>query len=268
MKAWLHRRGIRRHKGGVWSYFPLAICAGACVLLFMNTQARGQEAVEPARELTPSEQKAADLRLPSLDRSALLPEMRMPTDVPSGERNPFGTVSLPPPEEKEVTPVEMETEEMKIRRVLGNMRVSGLSGDPESYVIQIGPMRLGVGDPVPRLFADQAEVLHVESITDRTVIFSFEEKDPNFPPRTIGVNFDLRPHVRALLAGDFFSKAIPKDQKGAQSIKPWNNPTVEILLTNSLTGDTIDALVERHPELMGEATMTPKTDEPPTSKRR
>jgi len=260
MSTQLHRKC----RGGI----RFALSAVACVLLFAShARAQNQDVVTPARELTPSEQKAADLRLPSLDRSALLPEMRTPTDVPTGERNPFGTVSLPPPEEKEEAPLEVETEEMKIRRVLGNMRVSGLSRGPRSYVIQIGPMMLSAGDPVPRLFADQAEVLHVESITDRSVIFSFKEADPSFPPRTIGINFDLSPRVRTLLIGDFFSKTIPINRKGEANLKPWEIPAIKVL-TESMGGDASNALIERHPELMGDATAAPKTDEPPVPKHR
>ncbi len=218
------------------------------------------------QEMTPAQQKAADLRLPELDRTALLPERRAPTDVREGERNPFGNVSLPPPEEeKEAAPVQAETEEMKIRRVLGNMRITGLAGAPGDYTVLLGPLMLRQGGELPRLFADQAEVLRVSSVTDRDVVLTFAEKDPNLPPRTIGLSIDLKPRVHSLLVGDLFTKTVPFDKRGAPDLKPLDSPAVKQTL-DALDKQGLESLIERRRELMGEASYPPRESEPQSPK--
>lgn len=232
------------------------MAALVCALLVFSP-ARAQQ-----QELTPAQQKAADLRLPELDRTALLPEMRSPAEVRPGERNPFGLVSVPPPEEeKTAEPVKAETEEMKIRRILGNMRVSGLGGEPGNYTVLLGPLKLRTGEELPRLFANQAEVLRVASITDRDIVLTFSEKDPNLPPRTIGLNIDLKPRVHSLLAGDLFTKAVPFDKKGAPDLKPIETQQVKDLL-DALKKQEFQSLVDRRTELMGEASQPPSPSEP------
>ncbi len=222
--------------------------------------------VRAQQELTPAQQKAADLRMPDLDRTALLPEMRSPTEVREGERNPFGMVSLPPPEEeKTVEVVEMETEEMKIRRILGNMRVSGLSGVPGDYTVLVGPLRMRQGENLPRLFADQAEVLRVISVTEREAVLTFVEKDPDLPPRTIGLSIDLKPRVHSLLAGELFVKTVPFNKKGAPDVKPLELPQIEALL-KAVDEKGLQSLIERRRDLLGEAVSAPKTSEPEPSK--
>ena len=171
--------------------------------------------------LTPEQQKALDMRMPDLDRSALEPQKRTPVAVRGEERNPFGLLSVPPQEEEEVK-IEVETEEMKIRRILGNMRVAGLSGSPGSYRVVLGSMQLAEGDLVPRLFANQAERLRVEEINDRQVILTFVERrqQQDLPPRSIGLGIDLTPRVRSLLPGEVFTNVVQFDQKGAPVMEP------------------------------------------------
>lgn len=224
--------------------------------------------VRAQQELTPAQQKAADLRLPDLDRSELLPERRTPTEVLLHERNPFGSLALPPPEEKEVAPIEMETEEMKIRRILGSLRVSGVTGGPGAgYTVLLGPLLLRTGETLPRLFADQAEVLRVESVTDHDVVFAFVEKDSTLPPRTIGFNFDIRPRVRSVLTGELLKKAVTFDKRGRMDMKPLKLESVEAI-SDALDKQNMESLVERRFEMMGEAISTPQENEtePATTK--
>lgn len=216
--------------------------------------------------LTPSEQKAADMRLPELDRSALIPEKREPEKVLEGERNPFGLVSLPPEEEEEeVESIQTETEEMRLRRILLNMRISGLSGSEGSYRVMLGPMSLIEGDILPRLFTDQAEVLRVTKITDRELQLSFLEKDPNLPPRTIGLGFDLRPRPQALLAGELFKKLVPFTPKGLPELEPIELPSVQAV-TEGAKAANFGGLIERSSELMGETGYQPSYASPPAEK--
>ena len=203
------------------------------------------------RELTPAEQKAADMRLPDLDRSALEPEMREPATIKEGERNPFGLVSVPQEEAEEQESVQVETEEMRLRRVLGNMRISGVSGVPGSYRVVLGPMHVRNGETLPKLFTDQAETLQVTSISDREVILSFKEKDPGIPPRTIGLSYDLKPRPKALLPGEVFQKLVPFTAKGAVDLKPLEPPAIKEIAEGAEEG-SLQGLTERTFELMGE----------------
>jgi hypothetical protein len=203
------------------------------------------------RELTPAEQKAADMRLPDLDRSAMEPEKREPAEVLDGERNPFGLVSLPPTEIEETETIQAETEEMRLRRILGNMRVSGAGGTTGSYSVLLGPMKIRAGDRLPKLFADQAEILTVTSISDREIVLAFEEKDPNIPPRTIGLGYDLRPRPQSLLPGEIFRKLVPFTAKGAPDLKPLEVPAVKSIAEGAEDAG-LQGLTERSFELMGE----------------
>jgi hypothetical protein len=208
-------------------------------------------ALAQERELTPAEQKAADMRIPELDRSAMEPERREPTTVVEGERNPFGLVSLPPEEVEEVEQIASETEEMRIRRILANMRISGVSGSPGSYRVVLGSMQLKDGERLPKLFADQAEVLRVQSIGEREIILSFEEKDPNIPPRTIGLGYDLEPRPQSLLPGEIFRQLVPFTSKGSPDLKPLEVPAVKSI-TEGAEASGLQGLTERSFELMGE----------------
>jgi hypothetical protein len=213
------------------------------------------------RELTPAEQKAADMRLPELDRSALEPDKREPATVQEAERNPFGLVSVPAPATREIEPIEAETEEMRIRRILGNMRISGVSGTEGSYRLLLGSVQLQEGDEVPKLFADQGEILKVRSISERELVLTFDEKDPNLPPRTIGLGFDLKPRPRSLLAGELFRKLVPFTAKGAPALKPLEFPAVQAIVEGAESAG-LESITERSYELMGEASYRRNSDEP------
>jgi hypothetical protein len=217
-----------------------------CLLLAIPTLAQ-------ERELTPAEQKAADMRIPELDRSAMEPERREPATVVEGERNPFGLVSLPPEEVEEVEQIASETEEMRIRRILANMRISGVSGSPGSYRVVLGSMQLKDGDTLPKLFVDQAEVLRVQSIGDREIILAFEEKAPGLPARTIGLGYDLTPRPQSLLSGELFKKLVPFTPKGSPDLKPLEVPAVKAIAEGAEKSG-LQGLTERSHELMGEAT--------------
>jgi hypothetical protein len=213
--------------------------------------------------MTPEDEKRAALRLPDLDRSALEPGARKPLYVREGARNPFGLLSVPPPEEEEEVKIEIETEEMKIRRILGNMRVVGVSGGPGSYRVVLGSMQLAMGDIVPRLFANQGEVLRVDDITDRQIVLSFVErnKQQDMPPRTIGLGIDLAPRVRSLLPGEVFTSVIKFDEKGAQSMEPLKTKGVDAVVQAIKTNNLTEALTDHRRALLGESSIrTP--DEP------
>jgi hypothetical protein len=216
------------------------------------------------RELTPAEQKAADMRMPDLDRSALEPELREPAKILEGERNPFGLVALPKEEVTETETIQAETEEMRLRRVLGNMRISGVSGSPGFYRVVLNSMHLKQGDILPKLFADQAETIQVTSISDREVILSFAEKDPSIPPRTIGLSYDLKPRASSLLPGEIFQKLVPFTSKGTVDLKPLELPAAKFIAEGAEEGN-LQGLTERTFELMGETSSRKFDEEAPAA---
>jgi len=245
-----------------------------CVLVVLAAVAKvtAQEGASPTpQKLTPDEEKRADMRLPELDRSALEPERRSPTQVPSDERNPFGMLALAEPEEKKIEELKVETEEMKLRRVLGNMRVGGRSGEPGSYRVLLGSLLLQEGDMVPKLFANQAELLRVQQISDRQVVLAFVEKKQDLPPRTIGLTIDLEPRVRSLLPGELFTNVVKFDSKGAPVLNAVVTDSVKSIL-DQLSGtnaeSSLDALLERPRAMVGDNSLPQKNEPPPPESER
>lgn len=210
-----------------------------------------------AQQLTPEQQKAADMSMPKLDRSELQPERRTPVEVLEGERNPLGFIGGAPPQGKQAAGAPAaETEEQKLRRVLSNMRISGFSGSPGSYSVLLGPMNIREGDVLPRLFFNQAEMLRVDSITDRKVTLAFIEKEKDKPPRTLQLGFNLRAGVQSFLVGDTFSKVVPFDAQGKPNVDALSSAGVERVLSG-LEAQGKQSLVERSFDLMGDTTAKP-----------
>jgi hypothetical protein len=239
--------------------------AGILATLLLSAALPAQETL-PTNALTPEQQKALDMRLPELNRAALEPEERVPEKVAEEERNPFGLLSVPPAEEEQEVKIEIETEEMKIRRILGNMRVAGVSGSPGSYRVLLGSMQLAKGDTVPRLFANQAERLRVEDITERQVVLAFIErsKEKDLPPRTVGLGIDLSPRVRSLLPGEVFTNVVQFDEKGAQALAPLKTEAVEVIVEQIKTNNLTEALTDHRRAFLGE-TFTPENNDAPPS---
>ena len=228
---------------------PRAILLAGLTVVFGPMCATNVEAQE--RELTPAEQKAADMRMPSLDRSALEPEKREPAEVRETERNPFGLVSLPPAAVEETETIEAETEEQRLRRIIGNMRISGISGSPGSYRLLLGSMTLQEGDKLPKLFTDQAEVLRVSSISEKEVVMTFEEKDPSLPPRSMSLGYNFEPRPQSLLPGEIFRKLVPFTAKGAPDLKPLELPAVKSIAEGAEQGG-LQGWTDRSREMLGE----------------
>jgi len=237
----------------------IAVARPCLIIAALMVPALGQT---QTNRLTPEQEKREALRMPDLDRSALEPSERKPTDVRQNERNPFGLLSVPPPEQEEELKIEVETEEMKIRRILGNMRVAGLAGAPGDYRVMIGSMKLAVGDTVPRLFANQGEVLRVDQISDRQIVLSFVERkqQQDLPPRTIGLGIDLTPRVRSLLPGEVFTNVVKFDEKGGQAMDPLKTDSVESIVRQVKSGGGTEALTDHRRAFLGETYPAPKNE--------
>jgi hypothetical protein len=193
--------------------FPLCLaCAPWSAWAQANTPAPGAAGS--------AEGKRADMRIPQLDRASFEPQARAKrtVSVPANERNPFGLLSLPPAKEEQEVQIEVETEEMKIKRVLSNMRVGGLSGGDGSHRVLLGPMTLAKGDRLPQIFANQVEQLVVDDVSDGKISLRFiEGGGKHSAPRTFAVSFnrglaitnnDGSPRVRALMAGDLYLSVV------------------------------------------------------------
>lgn len=213
-------------------------------------------------QLAPEQQKARDMALPELDRSALKPGAREEAEVLPGERNPFGLVSgTQGPEGAD--PV-TETEEQKLRRTLGSMRVGGLTGAPGSYRVLLGPVSLREGDVLPRLFSTQAEVLRVEKITEKEMSLVFIEKDTNQPPRVIGLAIDLKPRVNSMMAGEAFNKLVTFGADGQPSMPPLAAPGLQGYM-EGVQASQLQSLVDRPFDMMGDATPKKPDEETPAT---
>ncbi len=202
--------------------------------------------------LTPEQQKAFDMRLRDLDRSALEPQKRELVEVAADERNPFGLLAVPREEEAEV--IQEETEESKIRRVLANMRVNALIGDRGSYSVVLGSFLLTKGDEMPRLFQDQAERLMVEDVTDRRIVFRFVERGQrDIEPRKLAIYYDLKPRIRNFLVGELWTSIIKFDDKGNIASQPVPTASAAGIMKAFENEQLREALVETPRQLLGES---------------
>jgi hypothetical protein len=213
--------------------------------------------VHSGAQQTPAATPAPVSAIAPANRSVLSPSARQPTVLPEGQRNPFGAPAVPVEAEQEA--VATETEEAKLRRILGTMRVTGLSGSPGSYSLVVGSLVLREGQPVPRLFADQAEELKVDSVTEKEAVLSFVERTSGVPPRVISLRFDLDPRVRSVLPGELFQAMVPVDPKGNIQLADVEPDTAKEI-EKGLKEQEFEGLVERRFKLMG-APIFPRGDE-------
>lgn len=225
------------------------LLGAAALVLAASHRTGAQEAASPAPAPTPAVAPA--------NRSIFSPASRLPRVLAEGKRNPFGAAAAPVEEDQAV--VATETEEAKLRRILGSMRVTGLSGSPGRYSVVLGSMVLREGEPVPRLYANQAEELRVDSVTESEAVLSFVERTTGIPPRVISLRFNLSPQVRSVLPGELFQAMVPVDNKGNMQLAEVE-PAVAKEIEKGLKAQEFEGLVERRFKLMGQPAF-PQRDE-------
>lgn len=232
---------------------PLAACAGL-VLLLSGASAQtkdDQPAPGAAKQAVAEREKQRDLRGPAINDAALsslTPQARESSgfvDVEEKGPSPFGMEAAKPDRAAPARPL---TEEEKIRNVLRNMRVAGRAGSPGNYRVLLGTIPLTAGGEVPRLFANQAETLRVQSITEREIVLEFADNDESAPARTINLSYDLSPQADPLLAGEVFLKLVPLDGEGTVKLAPASSASAEALLQEVRDQD-LQSLVDRPIEL-------------------
>jgi len=208
--------------------------------------------------LTPAEQKAADLRLPQLDRSALSPDARKPVEVKANERNPFAGMAGKVSDEA-VPLAQPLTEQKRIERILRAMRVGGVVDSAAGRRVLLGPMSLVSGEEVPRLFVNQVETLVVDSIDDRKVVLRFNKPDPSGGKRMIILPFDITPEVDQLLPGEFMVKTVPLDTDGLPVLPALTNASAEAIL-KAAEDQNFRGLVDRQTEMFTAPAVPPKDE--------
>ena len=212
-----------------------------------------QPLASPAQEapgvMTPEEEKAADMRMPELDRSGLLPTLRKPIEVEPGERNPFAVATKA---FERMTGIVTDRGRDRIEKLLRAVRVSGVSESPGGRRVLLGPFSLAEGQELPRLFADQVDRVRVKTIAEKEVVLEFIESDPSKSglPLSLPIGLDSGPAaVRSLLVGEVFRSVVPVDENGEVALPALRSAGAQAVLDGAEAQD-LQGLVNRPAELL------------------
>ena len=162
-----------------------------------------------------------------LSQTGELPDDRTPELLLSKERNPFIRRETKIAE----TTADGESEESKLRALLGAMTVRGVIRGDGSVKVLLEHFILKQGEPIPPLFDDQTEHLFVKRITDKQVEIDFIESEKQAEPRKILILIDLRPRVGVRMASTLVKSKtstglikvrpayseVPRDARGAMN---------------------------------------------------
>ena len=172
--------------------------------------------------------------------NVLLPTGRTPIILQPGTRNPFGQVVTA----QEPTAIEAtETEETRLRRIIGYLKVGGLSGSSDNLRILLGSLILKPGDTLPPLVKDQQEILKVKSITKEEVFLTFFDKETTAEPRLIRIPFKTASRVAQMLYGEAVESLV-------KSTKPIQHPGVQSFIEGSNGAELLN-ITQRKIEMMG-----------------
>lgn len=186
-----------------------------------------------------------------------LPSGRNFIELRENERNPFGAqVTIESGQAIE----SVESEEARLRRIIGALRVSGVTQGPSGYTAMIGPMRLVDGDSFPPLLRNQVEELKVESVSREQIRLVFVERDPGVEPRQIVLQISTRPTVRQFLFGEAFENLAQIGADGRPNLDRLESRGVENVL-KGFTESDLQSLTDRSFNLLGA-----KRDESPEEK--
>ena len=134
--------------------------------------------------------------IPVLDGASGSPDER---PIGASERNPFS-------EREDTKPqivVQTESEEMKLKKIIGNLEVKGGQiSRPGGPRILLGDLILEQGTLLPQLIPDQTEQLAVREISEEKIELAFlESLDYMGQPRVIEILIDMRSRVDHVLQG-------------------------------------------------------------------
>lgn len=180
-------------------------------------------------------------------QNLLMPQGRTPIVVPPGARNPFGQSVTA----QEVPTVEeTETEESRLRRIIGRIKVGGVSGTPERLRVLLGSLVLRPGDTLPPLIERQQEVLRVESITRDFVALTFVEKEAGTEGRLIKIPLSTPPRVTEMLYGEAVERLVNIAKPANANASAMQLKGVQDFLEDSRKADLLN-VTDRKFELMG-----------------
>ena len=131
------------------------------------------------------------------EQIGLMPYQKTPVEVGTKERNPFAN-RTPKTQEK---PEELENiEEDRIRVILSELPIGGVSRGKHGLHVLLGDMKLERGAVVPRLLQDQTAQLMVSLITEEKIEFAWLEKSGGNARRLV-LPIDIEPKVGFVLHG-------------------------------------------------------------------
>jgi len=179
----------------------------------------------------------------------LLPDGRQKMELRPSERNPFAQQIV-----EEAAPEgnvnEGASEEARLRRILGAVKVGGMSVKGGQHRALVGSLILKPGDTLPPLVKNQFEVLRVVSVDDRSVLLAFVERDSSAGNRQIILPFGMEPEVSQFLFGEAFEELTKVGPTGQIDAPLLTNPGAEDFLKGSKEAD-LKNIADRDVELMG-----------------
>ena len=181
---------------------------------------------------------------------SLRPDGREAIEIQSGERNPFAVQIVQDKGPAETSPTEGLSEEARIRRILGTLRVTGSSQGEDRTKVLMGSLIVKPGDTLPPLIQNQSERIKVLSLEDGMLTLVFMERDPMAEPRRMVVPIDMKPAVTQFLFGEAVENLAQIDQKGRSALPPLTNPSVTEVLSGSQESE-VQGLTDREVSLMG-----------------
>jgi len=184
----------------------------------------------------------------------LLPDGRETVVLRPGERNPFGQLALPVVE-AEVQAA--ETEEIRLRKILGSLKVGGRSTKGKTGSFLLGSLILKEGDQLPALVENQSEILKVARVSPDEAVITFFERDQTVEPRQITIRLNMKPSVESLLYGDAVKSLVPTGKDGRPMLEKLKLDGTENLLKGTRESE-LQGIAERKFEMMGEQNVSEK----------
>lgn len=131
--------------------------------------------------------------LPAAPPVGLLPEDKQATVLVENERNPFGRRG---PKTPTKTAEDTESEEARIRGVIGSMAAVGSGGNNGVYSALLGSMVVQPGRDLPPILTGQTEKVRVLRVEAEMIELGFVEKDLTTETRKITIPIRNKPEVR------------------------------------------------------------------------
>lgn len=151
-----------------------------------------------------------------------LPDDKGYTPLREGEKNPYER-----PVVKEEKAIEQaETEETKLRSMLGAMPVAGVRDNGYQIRVLLGSMMLTEGDELPPLLPQQQEKLKVGEILPDQIELVFVEREEEVEPRRIEIPVRLDPKVTYAIGPRSDAKRVPPSG-GPTAVYPPDEPKPE-----------------------------------------